>query len=443
VFIQGGPNQRDVESWAAVEVAMWMEQVGLGEWAVSFMNQNVDGVRLLDLQEENLVMLGVMVGSDRDKLLRWIDRLSESPKTAYQLAGEGLMDMDTTDSDTASLLSEGECQLDFAIYKSPKHELHINQEINLGNPNHLKIWQNNPRKQIVIKCYYCDKPPRKQEEGEEADEEEELEKVQQLDGDPRLFLMRKRGLTLLKLRQEIARIFGSSMSISYLTQDDELVPLNSSRTLRKVVSQLDGGTFRVLVRKSMTSIHGFSSILLNTLPMALLVLEGRRVVFANQEACVVLNYRLTEILFAKVKKLIPEAEKLGVTGNNSSDSSQKQKGKGKAKRLSGSVPVGLLPMNFATIDSIECHTVARTSSGEERQIILFLNGVKFGQDSSQQCLLFTLNKRPSSLNSSRSERAKGESSAAEETVTRAAKVDSDHSKNMEDEVVEDQRDKLE
>jgi len=66
----------------AIDVAQWLHELGLGQYAESFAGNHVDGPILLELTAEDLVSLGVSSVGHRRRLLSAIAALRDGPRAA-------------------------------------------------------------------------------------------------------------------------------------------------------------------------------------------------------------------------------------------------------------------------------------------------------------------------------------------------------------------------
>ena len=55
--------------WSAPEVAMWMEQVGFGEFAPKAVDNGIEGHKLLSLTKADLPLLNIILSADQKKFM--------------------------------------------------------------------------------------------------------------------------------------------------------------------------------------------------------------------------------------------------------------------------------------------------------------------------------------------------------------------------------------
>jgi len=96
-------KQKDVRRWSTKDVGYWLEVQGLGQYKSTFCDNAIGGCELLELDEEDLVFLGLTKIGYRKKAVSCINELRQNAALASGSASEA--NTATDFEETASLLS--------------------------------------------------------------------------------------------------------------------------------------------------------------------------------------------------------------------------------------------------------------------------------------------------------------------------------------------------
>ena len=64
--------------WSAEEVGVWLKSIELGEYAKKFIDNAISGMELLELEEEDVISLGIKALAHRKRILSKIKELNKS-----------------------------------------------------------------------------------------------------------------------------------------------------------------------------------------------------------------------------------------------------------------------------------------------------------------------------------------------------------------------------
>eukprot|EP01100_Stratorugosa_tubuloviscum_P000721 TRINITY_DN115_c3_g1_i1.p1 TRINITY_DN115_c3_g1~~TRINITY_DN115_c3_g1_i1.p1 ORF type:complete len:626 (-),score=268.49 TRINITY_DN115_c3_g1_i1:88-1965(-) len=276
-------NETNVYSWSAPEVCMWLEYIDMGKWAISFLENDIKGEELLELEEDDLRQLSV-TAVDCDCLLEQIFKLRENPRGAYskQSPTSSTDDLvqwprkprssnnnnNNNNSNTAS--GRSTARNEFLIDLPSKNNIRGDNasDSSVGSHTHHTSSSSSLReKSLAIKCYSKHKTE---------------------------IIILKPHESFKKLKRRFQNLHPNVLvDAFYHDSEGNLFPLNNSDDFKKFLLTLEGNTLKVSLKPKRTKIPADQIAWLDTLAPAIVIIEppNWNIVYSNISAQSLLGYR--------------------------------------------------------------------------------------------------------------------------------------------------------
>lgn len=262
--------------WEPVEVAFYLDFLGLGQYGEAAVSNQVSGEVFLSLEDDDLITLGVHDQSHREAILQRIRQIQEYPGTVYNELRIGRLlrtgpvvstsaeDDDTLyGDDVISLKSDSDSNEDLAptpqvVYTSPPQDFQTNVE----NPRQLKYWSQQPTydETICIKTY-C--------------------------GDDINISIIKSNASFKSLVKKIKSIYWAEVKLRFRDNDGDYVSITDDASFKLAKEQYRGRTVPIYVSKGEPVFPNGSKrkhATNSSTPVLLVSSRDNHVVWANQAA---------------------------------------------------------------------------------------------------------------------------------------------------------------
>eukprot|EP00027_Filamoeba_sp_ATCC50430_P001657 CAMPEP_0168554104 /NCGR_PEP_ID=MMETSP0413-20121227/7602_1 /TAXON_ID=136452 /ORGANISM="Filamoeba nolandi, Strain NC-AS-23-1" /LENGTH=489 /DNA_ID=CAMNT_0008584823 /DNA_START=81 /DNA_END=1550 /DNA_ORIENTATION=+ len=288
------------ERWSPPEVAMWLERYGFGEYAVSFVDKGIDGLKFLELSPNDLQALGLLSAAQK-RLSKLIEKLREpivgnSTVLRSLSAAEELPNAKDIGADVSQVSEEGG---------------------NLGRLNRSASASSRvifPAKDTVLaeaqpleaKSYWNRHEPAS----------EKMACKFYIEGKPPSVLLIERGIRLDALRDMIEKSFGHHR-ITY-KEDDYACDIEEDADLQAIIKSLAGERTLVLHLEhiedaTFEALRTDSTYYLKYIPMAVVICDAlthilylnksAKLLFGVEHAKLVRNKPLNNILYTPIPDL--------------------------------------------------------------------------------------------------------------------------------------------
>eukprot|EP01102_Stenamoeba_stenopodia_P020211 TRINITY_DN77_c0_g1_i2.p1 TRINITY_DN77_c0_g1~~TRINITY_DN77_c0_g1_i2.p1 ORF type:complete len:576 (-),score=147.27 TRINITY_DN77_c0_g1_i2:78-1805(-) len=245
-------QSKDPTSWAVSEVGMWLEFIECGEYKIAFIENSISGQELFDLEDDDLLTIGVKKLGLRKKILSEIKNLQKrgggsAPSTSHHSASDNFRD-DLSDSGSGISGS-------------------------LGSPT-----------EVCVKCFF----------------EDEIRVIRV-----------KPDTSLRDLKKKIKNEFGQRLSVKWKDNDGDLIPIRKDRHWKSALTAgLHHGNIRLMLSEKVRSVvSATETAVLETMVDGVIIIDIKGLIqFINKSAERIFQYDRSQVLGKNIKMLMTSAD---------------------------------------------------------------------------------------------------------------------------------------
>eukprot|EP00010_Vexillifera_abyssalis_P000299 CAMPEP_0201552156 /NCGR_PEP_ID=MMETSP0173_2-20130828/14524_1 /ASSEMBLY_ACC=CAM_ASM_000268 /TAXON_ID=218659 /ORGANISM="Vexillifera sp., Strain DIVA3 564/2" /LENGTH=577 /DNA_ID=CAMNT_0047962589 /DNA_START=6 /DNA_END=1739 /DNA_ORIENTATION=- len=250
--------QKDVFDWSVADVGIWVDYIGMGEYKLTFIQNVVSGLELLDLETDDLTALGVKRVGHRKKILSAIKQL-EAKNTSRGGSSAG-------GSRAAS--SSG---------KAPSTASDDSWSGSQGSATKDDI--------IAAKCFYKD--------------------------DIAVISVRP-NTSFRRFKNKVKKEFGRRMTLKYEDADGDRVPLRKERDWKTALKTCRSGRLRVIctpTRSRRQQAQRQELSVLESMPDPMIMINEKGIInFFNSAAAKCFGFNKGEVMGQNVKMLMNDED---------------------------------------------------------------------------------------------------------------------------------------
>lgn len=264
--------EKDVRSWSVADVGVWLEAMNLGDYKVKFSLNEISGDVLYEIQEEDLVMLGINSLGHRKRILRGISQLV-SEEQRFPSFSDTQSESGSEISDSVSDTGSTRSGMSSASQKSNVYEYGDNDWVQ------LKLMYKGSASLLSVKA----------------------------------------GISLRDLKRKVRKEFRMRMDLQFEDQDGDLVTIKRTKDFKCIIRHHQP-PIRLLCKrgyskrhqKELPTIKGAISdhekSLLDSLLDATIVIDTKAIILAfNTAAEKLFGYEKHEVVGENVKVLMSES----------------------------------------------------------------------------------------------------------------------------------------
>lgn len=238
---------KDPRTWAVSEVGMWLDFIECREFKISFIENSIAGAELFELEDDDLVTIGVKKLAVRKKILTEIKNLQK-----IWMGGSGSRSATNSRADS------------------------------LKDDRSSTSGDSSPHSEFSLKCYF----------------EDEIRAIRI-----------KQDCTLSEVKKKIKQEFGQRLRLKWKDEDGDEIPIRKDRHWKSVMAAgLRSGSVKIILsEKSDTLINSSETDVLETLVDGVIIIDSKGTIFyLNRAAERTWGYSRTELLGQNVKMLMPQ-----------------------------------------------------------------------------------------------------------------------------------------
>lgn len=256
-------KQLDPAEWSVEDVATWLDFIHLSEYRPEFMKQAVGGAELVELDSQDLTMLGVTKIGHRKRIEKRIQMLKHGMA--------GALDYASVDDN-----SDASSQSSATTYSSASSTSSASSQNQMGG-----AFDAIPAKdKIGIKCV--------------------------LNDDISVFKVSP-GSTYAELARLLKKEYGARMVIRYKDKDGDEVRIRKTKHFRHALKEWNGeGTMKLYLQQKERKVSKQQADILDTMLDAVVMINSKgKVLFFNRAAERMFGYARKQVLDRNVKVLMP------------------------------------------------------------------------------------------------------------------------------------------
>jgi len=255
--------QHDPKKWTSIEVAMWLENKGLGQYGKFVVENNISGETLMTIEDNDFPalfnILGVLGNNDKKKIIKLINGLRSNDN-----------------QDIKKLTAKNRTKNGSISYSPPKI-----QSPTVITPK--PFWEKTPRDdKIAIKCYVEEK-------------------------DPEIILI-ERNIHFKQLEEYIQKSFGKCIIL--FKEEEYQCQIQNDNDLDSVLTLVYGDTLCLYLQPDNREIKDIPVDLLDEIPIPIIITNPfGTIYYINELSIQLLEYNKSEELLKKsIITIIPDIE---------------------------------------------------------------------------------------------------------------------------------------
>lgn len=243
-------QSKDPTSWAVSEVGMWLDFIDCGEYKIAFIENSISGQELFDLEDDDLLTIGVKKLGLRKKILSEIKNLQKR-------GGGGAPSVSISQTSASD---------------------HYRDDLSDSGSN------SSAPAEICVKCFF----------------EDEIRVIRV-----------KPDTSLRELKKKIKNEFGQRLSVKWKDNDGDLIPIRKDRHWKSALaSGAHHGNIRLMLSEKVRSVvSATETAVLETMVDGVIIIDVKGLVqFINKSAERIFQYDRSQVLGKNIKMLMTSAD---------------------------------------------------------------------------------------------------------------------------------------